>query len=315
MSKLVIMRHAESVFGEKKYSGVMDVPLSSKGINQAIDSALVLPEIQFDIVYTSSLIRSLETALIFLAFRKKTKTPVRIGENELEQYLYENQYLPIIEKEELQERQYGVFEGRSKKELESHFDKDTIFKWRRSINQAPPGGESLLNIIEKVIPFFHTELKIRLEQGHNILLVAHQSSIRALYYLLFKPSDIEIETIDFNNTGILYVEYDKGQVRLISSPGLTTEKEAPKKPVDVAVYVSAGGKGSRMKELTENCPKPLIKINKRPLIDYLITFLSKQNIVLHTYVSYGYLKSSWDEYFQNIRRIMSLLYTILIKLI
>ena len=42
--------------------------------------------------------------------------------------------------------------------------------------------------------------------------------------------------------------------------------------------IICGGKGTRLWPLTKNTPKPLIKINNKPFIDYLIKNLSRQNI-------------------------------------
>ena len=42
--------------------------------------------------------------------------------------------------------------------------------------------------------------------------------------------------------------------------------------------ILCGGKGTRLWPLTKNTTKPLIKINKKPFLDYLIKNLSRQNI-------------------------------------
>lgn len=218
MSKLVIMRHAESILGhQKKFSGIMDIPLSEIGIKQAINSASFLPDIQFDIVYTSTLMRSLQTALIFLTYRNLKRIPIRILEKDLEQYLGKKLYIPIIEKKELQERNYGVFEGRTKKEIDAQYEEKLVSKWRRSLNQGPPEGESLKELLDKLKPFLENELKHQLNQGHNIILVAHQSSIRALYYLMFHPSETEIEMIEFESSEILSINYENEVFQLIET--------------------------------------------------------------------------------------------------
>ena len=126
-------------------------------------------------------------------------------------------YIPIIEKKELQERKYGVFEGRTKKEISTQYDEKLISKWRRSLNQGPPEGESLKELLDRIKPFLDNELTQKLNQGYNILLVAHQSSIRALYYLLFRPSETEIEMIEFDSSEILSINYENGNFQLIET--------------------------------------------------------------------------------------------------
>lgn len=51
--------------------------------------------------------------------------------------------------------------------------------------------------------------------------------------------------------------------------------------------IIAGGLGSRMRPLTDYVPKPLIKVNDVPLVNYVINFL-RHNNVENISVTYGY---------------------------
>jgi len=42
--------------------------------------------------------------------------------------------------------------------------------------------------------------------------------------------------------------------------------------------ILAAGRGNRMKEITENIPKALVEVNKRPLLDYMIEFVKEIGI-------------------------------------
>lgn len=42
--------------------------------------------------------------------------------------------------------------------------------------------------------------------------------------------------------------------------------------------ILAAGRGNRLKEFTENVPKALVEVNKRPLLDYMIEFVRKIGI-------------------------------------
>ncbi len=44
---------------------------------------------------------------------------------------------------------------------------------------------------------------------------------------------------------------------------------------DTDVIILCGGRGSRLKSITKNKPKPLVKIGDRPFLDILIAYLSK----------------------------------------
>lgn len=50
--------------------------------------------------------------------------------------------------------------------------------------------------------------------------------------------------------------------------------------------ILAGGYGSRLGKITKNCPKPLLKINNKPFILYLIKNLYRQGIREFIILSY-----------------------------
>jgi len=73
--KIYLIRHAETTWNrQKKYCGIQDVPLSSRGRRQARLLAQRLKGVRFDQIYCSDRLRALETAqLIFgekAAFKK-----------------------------------------------------------------------------------------------------------------------------------------------------------------------------------------------------------------------------------------------------
>ena len=44
----------------------------------------------------------------------------------------------------------------------------------------------------------------------------------------------------------------------------------------IPFLILAGGKGKRMKPLTKNKPKPLLKINRKPILEHIISNAKKQ---------------------------------------
>ena len=63
-----------------------------------------------------------------------------------------------------------------------------------------------------------------------------------------------------------------------------------------SVIIMAGGKGTRLGELTRNCPKPMLKIGSKPILETIIAHLS--SFGFHDfYISVNHLKEQIMEYF------------------
>jgi dTDP-glucose pyrophosphorylase len=69
-------------------------------------------------------------------------------------------------------------------------------------------------------------------------------------------------------------------------------------PLDVVLM--AGGKGERLRPLTEKTPKPLLPIAGKPIIDYNIDRLIEYGIS-HINVTVNYLKEQIEEHFREIK--------------
>jgi len=62
--------------------------------------------------------------------------------------------------------------------------------------------------------------------------------------------------------------------------------------------ILAGGIGTRLRPLTNNLPKPMIPINRKPFLEYLIDLL-KENGIEEVVLLLGYLPEKIKEYFGN----------------
>lgn len=67
------------------------------------------------------------------------------------------------------------------------------------------------------------------------------------------------------------------------------------------VWISAGGKGTRLKNLTPQCPKPLLKICDNYLLEYLCKYLIATGFSNRIAVSYCYLKEAWNPFIAKYR--------------
>lgn len=146
MTKIILFEiHATSIDNERKIaSGHLDPQLSEKGKKQAQNLGQRYKNSKISTVYCSDLLRSYETAELAFNSRK----------------------LPIIKDRRLREWNYGNFNGSPVTEIETM--KPSY------INKPFPGGESLLEAVERISDFIQ-KLDIS-----PIMIVGH----RAVYYTL-----------------------------------------------------------------------------------------------------------------------------------
>jgi 2,3-bisphosphoglycerate-dependent phosphoglycerate mutase len=191
MPDLFLMRHGQSTYNlENRFTGELDVPLSSQGIEEAKAAAQKLKEYKIDIAFTSNLKRAIETLQIIVTAEK-------------------DRPLPMVKNEALNERNYGELQGLNKAETIIKYGDVQVALWRRSYNERPPGGESLKDTEARVMPYFNDIIGERLKQGLNVLIVAHGNSLRSIVKNLDSINDIDIVNLNIA-TGIIYhYQFDK----------------------------------------------------------------------------------------------------------
>ena len=204
MIKLVLVRHGQSMWNlENKFTGWTDVDLSENGVNEAIEAGKVLKEkgFTFDIAYTSVLKRANRTLDFILK---------ELGEEDI----------PILKSWRLNERHYGALQGLNKKETAEKFGDEQVHIWRRSYDVQPPAledederyldmkkeykeyiphTECLKDTVERVLPYWDSDILPSLKDGKKVIIVAHGNSLRGLMKYLDNMSDeavvnLEIET-------------------------------------------------------------------------------------------------------------------------
>ena len=174
MPLLAIVRHGQSVWNlENRFTGEVDIDLTPQGRTEAREAGKKLRGIEFSRCFTSALKRAQETLSLIL---EETGHPG----------------LPITRDKALNERNYGDLQGLNKDDMARKYGSEQVLIWRRSYSVVPPGGESLENTAERVLPYYRKEIEPLLRAGENILIVAHGNSLRALMMYL---EDIGPETI------------------------------------------------------------------------------------------------------------------------
>ena len=197
---LVLVRHGQSEWNEKNlFTGWKDPKLTQKGVDEARKAGDELRQAgySFDKMFTSDLFRAQETGRIIL---EQMGTPSVI----------------TIKDQCLNERNYGDLAGLNKDEARKKWGNDQVHEWRRSFDIQPPGGESLKDTAERVLPYFKENVIPELEKGSNILIAAHGNSLRALVMDLEKIHSEEIVKLEIA-TGIpLIYKFDKKRIERLS---------------------------------------------------------------------------------------------------
>jgi 2,3-bisphosphoglycerate-dependent phosphoglycerate mutase len=162
MGRIVLLRHGESQWNlENRFTGWVDVPLSPKGEEEARAAGQKLKAYRFDRAFTSVLTRAIETLRIVLDV---------IGQA----------HISIEKDQALNERMYGDLQGLNKVETAEKYGDQLVKLWRRSYDIRPPGGESLKDTAERVLPYYERRIEPALLAGETILVAAHGNSLRAL---------------------------------------------------------------------------------------------------------------------------------------
>ncbi|TVR36410.1 MAG: 2,3-diphosphoglycerate-dependent phosphoglycerate mutase [Cryomorphaceae bacterium] len=178
MSTLVIVRHGQSEWNKaNKFTGWVDVDLAERGIQEAEQAGEQLKDYRFDVAFTSGLKRAQRTLNIIL---QKSEQPD----------------VPVTAHEALNERMYGDLQGMDKDEARAQFGEEQVHVWRRSFDIAPPGGESLKDTADRVIPYFEENIAPALREGKTVIISAHGNSLRALIMHLEGLSQEEILKVE-----------------------------------------------------------------------------------------------------------------------
>ncbi|MEM4637907.1 MAG: 2,3-bisphosphoglycerate-dependent phosphoglycerate mutase [Candidatus Woesearchaeota archaeon] len=224
MSKLILLRHGESIWNkENRFTGWVDIGLSEKGKQEAITAGKKLENYFFDKIYVSHLIRAVQTLNLILENIKDKRTAVIKHEDDKEikskESYKEKNELIIYQTKALAERHYGKLQGLNKEETAKKYGKEKVHLWRRSYKIKPPGGESLEDTLKRVIPYWNKKIKKDLINNKTILIVAHGNSLRAIVKYLEKISEKDIPNYEIP-TGIP-IEYTfDSKLKIISKKQL-----------------------------------------------------------------------------------------------
>lgn len=206
---LILLRHGESEWNAKNlFTGWVDVRLSAKGEIEARHGGELLKEngLLPDVVHTSLLRRAIHTANLALD-------------------ACDRHWIEVRRSWRLNERHYGALQGKDKAQTLAEFGEEQFKLWRRSYDVPPPPisdddefsqagdlryldlrssmprSECLKDVVNRMLPYWESEIVEDLKAGRTVLVAAHGNSLRALVKHLDGISDSEIAELNIP-TGI-----------------------------------------------------------------------------------------------------------------
>jgi len=231
---LVLMRHGESMWNDRNlFTGCVDVPLSKKGVQEAIAAGKRIANVPVDVIFTSALARSQVTAQIAMTEHISSKVPVVLYRGTDERAIYWSRchseetardIIPIVRTWQLNERMYGRLQGYNKAEMAESHGEEKVFEWRRSYETAPPGGESLEMTGRRVQAFFLNEVEPMLAKGHNVMISAHANSLRSLVMFLEDFDAEEVVKLKVSTAMPLLYRFERGALK---RSGMPQSSDAP----------------------------------------------------------------------------------------
>ena len=190
MGIAVLIRHGESQWNlENRFTGWVDVPLSPRGEEEAKKAGAKLKGYRFDVAFVSALKRAQDTLAIVL--RELNQTGI-----------------PTYQDQALNERHYGDLQGLNKAETAQKFGEQQVKIWRRSFDIKPPGGESLKDTAERVLPYYQANIKPHIVAGRSIIIAAHGNSLRALVMHLNRLTPEQVLELNISTGAPLLYEFD-----------------------------------------------------------------------------------------------------------
>jgi broad specificity phosphatase PhoE len=205
MTRLLIVRHAESAFNdENRIQGHLDSRLTFRGLFQAQRLGRRLKKVKIDKIYSSDLGRAYATT----------------------QAIARHSKLPIVRDPLLREIHLGNWEGMTPEEVDKLYDKG-YQKWLKKPSSVKiPRSEGIAHFRKRVTA--RVKAIARANRGKTVLIVTHGGAITALLAdWLGADFDHLLLNLQIDNTSVTMVDETDKRVRIkfINDSSHLSEKE------------------------------------------------------------------------------------------
>jgi len=215
---LILVRHGQSQWNlENRFTGWWDVDVTEKGVAEAKAAGQLLKE------------KGILPTLAFTSVQKRAIKTLHLALEECDR-----SWIPEIKDWRLNERHYGGLTGLNKQETREQHGEEQVHIWRRSFDVPPPPmpkgdrydpgndpryagidvpqTESLKLTIERVLPYWQSDILPVLASGETVIISAHGNSLRALVKHLSQISDADITGLEIPTGQPIIYDFDNAMV-------------------------------------------------------------------------------------------------------
>ncbi|GAB5458668.1 MAG: 2,3-diphosphoglycerate-dependent phosphoglycerate mutase [Henriciella sp.] len=229
MPTLILTRHGQSQWNlENRFTGWWDADLTEKGEAEAAKGGQLLAA------------AGIAPTRAFTSYQTRAIRTLWISLKEMDRA-----WLPVEKHWRLNERHYGGLTGLDKAETAAKHGADQVHIWRRSYDVPPPpleagsefdlsgdpryegvtipASESLKLTLERVLPYWLSDIAPVLESGADTIISAHGNSLRALVKHLFSVPDATITGLEIPTGNPLVLELNT-DLKPVSARYLDTDR-------------------------------------------------------------------------------------------
>lgn len=196
--KIYMIRHGETNWNqENRLQGKTDIPLNENGISLARQAAERFAAVDFDLAYTSPLLRARQTAETIL----------------------EGRNVPVYEEKRIEEIGFGEYEGMVYTKTYSDIpdERFSYFFMKPEAYQPATGGERIEELLEREEDFLRELFANQNLQDKTILISTHGAALAGLLSVIKKNEVKDFWSCKLHkNCGYSVVEVRDGEVQIIA---------------------------------------------------------------------------------------------------
>lgn len=203
MKRIHLIRHGQTAWNaDGRWQGMIDIPLSETGLNQAAALASYMSSRPLSSVYSSDLQRAVQTA----------------------EPLAKIHDLPLNQDARLREQNLGIFQGLTHEQHREKYPELVEAMYHDYWGFTFPEGENRGQVRDRALAFWK-EMIEQDSQGETAV-VLHGGTIRVLLMQLLGPSR-ELDHLKLLNTSITTLGWEKEKIQLIELAQIPHLQQTP----------------------------------------------------------------------------------------